>query len=139
MQNQRRGYLDRRGNASPYPPRAWSITMRASLRSFPAPEDEARTLAVRLTTFFARAGWNAVAESLSDVQGRWILEVRGGDLRGDRRARDRSVLWRKPVDDRDLEVQEAEVLDALRGYLSEGPSRTRLTVQPAAASWCLAD
>ena len=102
-------------------------------------EDAARELAVRLTEFFARSGWDGVAEPGEDAEGRPSVEVRSAEPLGPIPGRFAPHRARWTVDVEHPEAQLKEITELLTAGRTAPAADRGFTTQPVLPAWCLTD
>ncbi|MCI4367403.1 MAG: hypothetical protein L3K08_06595 [Thermoplasmata archaeon] len=115
--------------------------MRSSDASSPVPDadDVARELAVELTEFFLREGWDAVADPVRDPDGAPAVEVRSAESLGAMPGRFAPHRARWTVEPARPAAQLAEITSLLTASRVGSRTDRSGTTRPVLPAWCLTD
>ena len=101
--------------------------------------DSAREVAVRITEYFARTGWDAVADSIVGADGIPWVEVRSAEPLGVVPGRYAPHRARWPVRSGDVDREVSDLLALLATARVAPSSRPAFTTHPILPAWCRAD
>ncbi|HTT26724.1 MAG TPA: hypothetical protein VMH90_07185 [Thermoplasmata archaeon] len=105
----------------------------------PDADEAARSLAVQLTEFFLREGWDAVADPIRDSSGAPAVEVRSAEALGPMPGRYAPHRARWRVEPARLAGQLAEITSLLVAARLGSRSERSGTMRPVLPEWCLTE